>query len=168
MWFKEKDMSNKMQETFKLENITSPIYTDDGFGEYEIVPAGYITFSSFCQYKKLKNLDRMIKYFLKRLPEIKNNDKVFECLNKIESLIDKCGEVKLDTNFEQTFDVAFPGIVKFIKKVGFGYGEIAKILYDAGINIRSDVNISDKVKHKYCVILHRLHDQKIWPFEIFV
>ena len=62
----------------------------------------------------MKKLDRIIGYFLKRLPEIKNNDNVFECLNKIETLIDKCGKVGLDTNFEQTFDVTFPGIVKFI------------------------------------------------------
>ena len=40
-------MSNKMQETFKLENIIFPICTDDGFGEYEIVPAGYIIFTSY-------------------------------------------------------------------------------------------------------------------------
>ena len=107
-------MSNKMQETFKLENITSPICTDDGFGEYEIVPAGYIIFTSYWQYKKLKNLDSIIGYFMKRLPEIIKDEKVFECLNKSESLVDKCGEVELDTNFEQTFDVAFPGTVKFI------------------------------------------------------
>ena len=62
----------------------------------------------------MKNLERIIRRFLKRLPEIKNDDKVFECLDVIESLLDKCGKVGLDTNFEETFDVVFPGIVKFI------------------------------------------------------
>ena len=103
------------------------------------------------------------------MPEIKNDDdKVFKCLDKIETLVDKCGKVILSTNFEDTFDVAFPGIVKFIKKVGFGYGEKNNKLYDAGINIRFDDNMSGKVKHKYCVILHKLYEQNIWPFEIFM
>ena len=157
-------MVNKMQRNFILENITPPVFMD-GYG---FLPAGYIVFSSLWQYNKMKNLDRLIRYFLKRLPEIKNNDKVFECLDLIESLVDDCGEVRLDTKDETTFDAVFPGIVKFIKKVGFGFGEKANKLYDAGINIRSDVNISDKVKHKYCVILHRLYDQNIWPFEIYM
>ena len=133
-----------MHGTFTLENITPPVFCEMG---YEMFPAGYIVFSSLWKYKKMKNLNRLIRRFLKRLPEIKNDDKVFECLDFIESLVDDCGKVGLNTKDERTFDVVFPGIVKFIKKVGFGYGEKANKLYDAGINIRSDVNISDKVKH---------------------
>ena len=154
-----------MHSSFLLENITPPVF-DEG---YEIVPAGYVIFSSLLEYKKMKNLDNLIRNFLKRLPGIKNDDdKVFKCLDKIESIVDKCGKLILSTNFEETFDVAFPGIVRFIKKVGFGYGEKNNKLYDAGINIRFDDNMSGKVKHKYCVILHKLYEQNIWPFEIFM
>ena len=74
-----------MHSSFILENITPPVF-DEG---YEIVPAGYVIFSSLLEYKKMKNLDNLIRSFLKRLPEIKNDDdKVFKCLDKIESLVD--------------------------------------------------------------------------------
>ena len=99
---------------------------------------------------------------------MKNDDKVFKCLELIESLVDGCGIVRLTTENEETFDVVFPGIVRFIKKVGFGYGEKNNKLYDAGINIKSDVSMSGKVKDKYCIILHKLYEQNIWPFEIFM
>ena len=61
-------MCNKMHNTFTLKDITPPILCEMG---YEVYPAGYIIFSSFWQYKKMKKLDRIIRYFLKRLPEIK-------------------------------------------------------------------------------------------------
>ena len=87
-------------------------------------------------------------------------------MNLIENLVDKCGKVLLASNFEVTFAEAFPGIVKFIEKVGFGYGEKNK-LYDVGINIMFNDNMSGMVKHKYCLILYKLYDQNIWPFETY-
>ena len=154
------DEGYQMQRsTFVLENVT-PSEFDEGF---EVFPAGYIKFSSLCKYKKIKNLNNLIIRFFKRLPEIKVDNKVFKILNLIENLVDKCGKVLLATNFEETFGEAFPGIVKFIKKVGFGYGEKNK-LYDVGISIMYNDKMSGMVKHKYCVILYKLYDQNIWPF----
>ena len=51
-----------MHSSFILENITPPVF-DEG---YEIVPAGYVIFSSLLEYKKMKNLDNLIRSFLKR------------------------------------------------------------------------------------------------------
>ena len=79
-----------MDKTFILENITPP----DFRGGKEIKPPGYLVFPSLWHYKKIKNLDKIISHFLKRLTEIKNN-KVFKCLDLIESLLDDCGKMKL-------------------------------------------------------------------------
>ena len=158
-------MINKMEKTFILVNITPPVFKDGK----EYCPPGYIIFPSLRHYKKIKNLDSIIRHFLKRLQEIKNN-KVFKCLDLIESLVDDCGKVGLVTEDEKTFVIVFSGIVNFIELVGFGFGQGEKNdkLYDVGINMRFDDNISGKVKHKYCTILHKLYDQNIWPIGLFV
>ena len=154
------DEGYQMQRsTFILENVIPPEF-DEGI---EFFPAGYINFYSFLKYKKMKNLDDLIRRFLKRLPEIEDDYKVFKCLNLIENLVDKCGKVLLATSIEETFGKAFPGIVKFIKKVGFDYGGKNK-LYNVGINIMFNDKMSGMVKNKYCVILYKLYDQNIWPF----
>ena len=155
-----------MEKTFILENITPPVFKEGT----EIKPPGYILFPFLWQYKKIKNLDRIIRHFyLKRLEEIKNI-KVFKCLELIESLIDECGEVNLFTEDERSFVIVFPGIVNFIKMVGFsfGHGEKNDKPYDVGINLKFDENISKEVKYKYCKIIHKLYDQNIWPFGLFV
>ena len=158
------DEGYQMQRsTFVFENVT-PSEFDEGF---EVFPAGYIKFYSLEKYKKMKNLDNLIRRFLKRLPEMKDDNKVFKCLNLIENLVDICDKVILATNFEETFGEAFPGKVKFIKKVGFGYGERNE-LYNVGINIMYNDKMSGMVKHKYCVILYKLYDQNIWPFVTYM
>ena len=157
-------MSNIMDRSFTLKNITPPAFMDG----YEVLPAGYITFSSYWDYKKIKNINRLITRFLKRLTEINNDDKVLKCLELIESLVDDCNVMRLDTEDEETFNVAFPGIVRFIKKVGFGFGEKNNKLYNAGINILFDDYTSGKVKDKYIIILHKLFKKNIWPFVIFM
>ena len=155
-----------MDKTFILENITPPVFKDGK----EFHPPGYIIFPSLWHYKKLKNLDRITRHFLKRLEEIKNNNKVFKCLDLIESLVDDCGKVGLVTEDEKTFVIVFSGIMNFIKMVGFsfGHGEKNDKPYDVGINMKFDDNISGKVKHKYCIIIHKLYDQNIWPIGLFV
>ena len=63
------DEGYQMQRrTFILENVIPPAFDDNG---YEEISAGYIKFSSLRKYKKMKNLDNLIRRFLKRLPEIK-------------------------------------------------------------------------------------------------
>ena len=161
-------MVNKMEKSFILENITPPVFKDGK--EYR--PPGYIIFPSLWHYKKIKNLNRIISHFLKRLQEIKNNNnnKVFKCLDLIESLVDDCGKVRLVTEDEKTFVIVFSGIVNFIQLVGFGFGHGEKNdkPYDVGINMRFDDNISEKVKDKYCIIIHKLYNREIWPIGLFV
>ena len=107
---------------------------------------------------------------MKSLPEIKNNEKVFKCLDLIESLIDECGEVGLATEDEKTSAIVFSGIVDFIEMVGFtfSHGDKTDKPYNVGINMRFDANISEKVKHKYCIIIHKMYDNGIWPVGLFV
>ena len=155
-----------MEKTFILENITPPVFRDGK----EFHPPGYIVFSSLRQYKNIENIDRIVRHFLKRLEELKYNiNKVFKCLELIESLIDDCGKVELVTEDEKTF-IVFSGIVNFIEMVGFsfGHGEKNDKPYDVGIDMRFDENISKEVKYKYCNIIHKLYDQNIWPIGLFV
>ena len=95
---------------FTLNNA-SPPGIQDGF---EILPAGYITFSSFNDYKKIKNINKTISRFLERRKEIKSDKKVLKCLELIEFLIDGCYEMKYLYNDEYAFESAFPFIIKFI------------------------------------------------------
>ena len=44
---------------FVLHNVTSPIMQDG----YELFPAGYISFPSFCDYKKIKNINKLFQEF---------------------------------------------------------------------------------------------------------
>ena len=144
---------------FVLHNVTSPIM-QDGYG---LFPAGYISFPSFWDYKKIKNINKIISRFLERRREIYDDDKVLKCLELIESLIEGCDVMSLGTNDEYSFDEAFPAIIKFIKRVGYGYNYNNKV-YDVGNKIIF-VNESNMVKEKYINIVEKLYKKKIWPFE---
>ena len=50
---------------------------------YELFPAGYISFPSFWDYKKIKNINKIISRFLERRREIYDDDKVLKCLELI-------------------------------------------------------------------------------------
>ena len=169
MRFKEKEMDNIMSiklfeeeisRRFILDKVTSPIKHEG----YEMYPAGYITFPSYWCSKKIKNVNKIISIFLKRRREMNKDDKVLKCLELIESLIDDCPVMKLGTTFEDTFDVAFPAIAEFIKKVGYEYKDDYHKLYDVGTKINFDYNESDKVKEKYIIIVHKLYEKEIWSF----
>ena len=95
---------------FVLDNVTSPIMQDG----YELFPARYISFPSFWDYKKIKNINKIISRFLKRRREIYDDDKVLKCLELIESLIEDCDVMRLDTNEDYSFNEAFPAIIEFI------------------------------------------------------
>ena len=135
---------------FVLHNVTSPLMQDG----YEVLPAGYISFSSFWDYKKIKNINKIISRFLERRKEIYDDDKVLKCLELIESLIEGCDVMSLGTNDEYIFDEAFPSIIEFIKKVGYCY-KYGK-LYDVGNEILF-VNESNMAKEKYCNIVEKLY-----------
>ena len=150
----------KNPRRFILDKVTSPIKHEG----YEVYPMGYISFPSYWCYKKLRNINKIISIFLKRRREINNDDKVLKCLELIESLIDDCPVMKLGTNFEDTFDVAFPAIVKFIEKVGYEYKDNYHKLYDVGTKINFDDNESDKAKEKYTILVHKLYKKEIWSF----
>ena len=144
---------------FVLHNVTSPIMQDG----YELFPAGYISFPSFWDYKKIKNINKIISRFLERRREIYDgDDKVLKCLELIETLIEDCDVMSLDTNDEHSFDETFPAIIEFITKVGYDYKY--NKLYDVGKNIIF-VNESKMVKEKYNNIVEKLYKNKIWPFE---
>ena len=145
---------------FILRNVTSPIIQDG----YEMLPAGYISFPSFRDYKKIKNINKIISRFLERRREI-NDDKVLKCLELIESLVEDCDVMRLNTDDESSFDEAFPGIMRFIKKVGYGYGRNNNKLFDAGNKIMLDDNESNMAKEKYTIIVEKLFKKKIWPFD---
>ena len=154
-------VSNSFQKEsyrFVLDNVTSP-NTQDG---YEMFPAGYILFPSFLDYKKIKNINKTISRFLERRREIYDDDKVLKCLELIESLIEDCDVMRLDTNEDYSFNEAFPAIIEFINKVGYGYKDGK--LYDVGNNILF-VDESNMVKEKYSNIVEKLYEKKIWPFE---
>ena len=162
------DLVNKMERklfakenstSFILHNVTSPIKHEG----YEIYPAGYISFPFYGCYKKIKNINKIISIFLKRRREI-NDDKVLKCLELIESLIVNCPVMNLCTNFEDTFDEAFPAIIKFIEKVGYGYKNNYHKIYDVGNEIIFDDNESDMAKEKYINIVKKLFEKKIWSF----
>ena len=152
--------SIRIPRRFILDNVTPPIKYEG----YEMYPAGYTSFPTYWCYKKLININEIISIFLKRRREIKNDDKVLKCLELIESLIDDCPVMKLGTNCEDTFDEAFPDIVKFIEKVGYEYKDNYHKLYDVGTKIYFDDNESDKVKEKYIIIVHKLYKKEIWSF----
>ena len=115
---------------FVLHNVTSPIMQDG----YELFSAGYISFPSFWDYKKIKNINKIISRFLERRREIYDDDKVLKCLELIESLIEGCDVKRLYTNDECSFNVAFPAIIEFIEKVGYDYNYNNKV-YDVGNKI---------------------------------
>ena len=144
---------------FVLHNVTSPIMQDG----YELFPAGHISFPSFRDYKKIKNINKIISRFLERRRKIYDDDKVLKCLELIESLIEGCDVMSLVTNDEYSFDEAFPAIIEFIKKDGYGYNYNNK-LYDVGNNILF-VDESNMAKEKYINIVEKLYKKKIWPFE---
>ena len=144
---------------FVLNNVTSPIVQDG----YELFPAGYISFPSFWDYKKIKNINKIISRFLERRREIyDDDDKVLKCLELIESLIEGCDVMSLVTNDEYSFDEAFHAIFEFIKNVGYDYKY--NKLYDVGNKILF-VNESNMAKEKYINIVEKLYKKKIWPFE---
>ena len=145
---------------FVLHNVTSPIMQDG----YELFPAGYISFPSFWDYKKIKNINKIISRFLEKRREI-YDDKVLKCLELIESLIEDRDVMRLNTNDESSFNVAFPSIIEFIKKVGYDYKDNYNKLYDVGNKIIFDDNESDMVKEKYTIIVQKLFKKKIWSFE---
>ena len=103
---------------FILHNVTPPAMLDG----YEVLPAGYISFPSYSDYKKIKKINEIFSRFLERRREIYHDDKVLKYLKLIETLVEDCDIMRLDTNDEDTFNEAFPGIIKFIKKVGYSYG----------------------------------------------
>ena len=160
------DMSNIMEsksfqkesERFVLDKVTSPI-TQDG---YEMFPAGYISFPSFWDYKKIKNINKIISRFLERRRERYDDDKVLKCLELIESLIEGCDVMRLDSNDEYSFDEAFPAIIEFIEKVSYDYNYNNKVYVGNKIIF---VNESNMVKEKYINIVEKLYKKKIWPFE---
>ena len=129
---------------------------------YEMFPADYISFPSFWDYKKIKNINKIISRFLERRREIYDDDKVLKCLELIESLIEGWDVMRLDSNDEYSFDEAFPAIIEFIEKVGYGYKDGK--LYDVGNNILF-VDESNMVKEKYSNTVEKLYEKKIWPFE---
>ena len=144
---------------FVLNNVPSPIMQDG----YELFPAGYISFPSFWDYKKIKNINKIISRFLERRREkYDDDDKVLKCLELIESLIEGCDVMSLVTNDEYSFDEAFHAIFEFIKKVGYDYKY--NKLYDVGNKILF-VNESNMAKEKYINIVEKLYKKKIWPFE---
>ena len=160
------DMSNimvsksfqKESVRFVLDNVTSPIMQDG----YEMFPAGYISFPSFWDYKKIKNINKIISRFLERRREIYDDDKVLKSLELIESLIEGCDVMRLGTNDECSFNEAFPAIIEFIDKVGYGYKD--RKLYDVGNKILF-VDESKMAKEKYSNIVEKLYKKNIWPFE---
>ena len=93
-----------------------------------------------------------------------NDYKVLKCLELIESLIDDCPVIYLGTNFKDTLDVAFPAIIKFIEKVGYGYKDNYHEIYDVGNEIIFDDNESGMAKEKYINIVKKLFEKKIWSF----
>ena len=119
---------------------------------YELFPAGYISFPSFWDYKKIKNINKIISKFLERRREIYDDDKVLKCLELIESLIEGCGVMRLGTDDECSFNEAFPAIIEFIEKVGYSYGD--KKLVDVGILF---VNESKIIREKYIKIVEKLY-----------
>ena len=80
----------------------------------------------------------------------------------IESLIEDCDVMRLDTNEDYSFNVAFPAIIEFINKVGYDYKNGK--LYDVGNKILF-VDESNMVKDKYSNIVEKLYEKKIWSFE---
>ena len=161
------DMSNIMVSKsfqkesvgFVLHNVTSPIMQDG----YELFPAGYISFPSFWDYKKIKNINKIISRFLERRREIYDDDKVLKCLELIESLIEDCDVMRLGTDDECSFNEAFPSIIEFLEKVGYDYNYNNKV-YDVGNKIIF-VNESNMAKEKYINIVEKLYKKKVWPFE---
>ena len=161
------DMSNIMvSKSFQkesvglvLHNVTSPIMQDG----YELFPAGYISFPSFWDYKKIKNINKIISRFLERRREIYDDDKVLKCLELIESLIEDCDVMRLGTDDECSFNEAFPSIIEFLEKVGYDYNYNNKV-YDVGNKIIF-VNESNMAIEKYINIVEKLYKKKVWPFE---
>ena len=160
------DMSNIMVSKsfekeslrFVLHNVTSPIMQDG----YEMFPAGYISFPSFWDYKKIKNINKIISRFLERRREIYDDDKVLKCLELTESLIKGCDVMRLDSNDEYSFDEAFRAIIGFIEKVGYDYNYNNKV-YDVGNKIIF-VNESNMAKEKYINIVEKLYKKKNMAF----
>ena len=151
----------KKSQRFVLHNVTSPIM-DEG---YELFPAGYISFPSFEDYKKIKKINIIISRFLERRREINNDDKVLKCLELIESLIEGCDVMRLGIDDKCSFNEGFPAIIEFIEKVGYSYED--NELVNVGYSYEYDdfVNESKIIKEKYIKIVEKLYKKKIWPFE---
>ena len=126
---------------------------------------GYISFPSYKDYKKIKNINKTISRFLERREEINKDVKVYKCLELIQTLIEDCDVMRLGCNVEYTFNEAFPAIIEFIVKVGYNYED--NELVDVGYSDEYDdfVNESKIIKEKYIKTVEKLYKKKIWPFE---
>ena len=151
----------KKSERFLLHNVSSPIMAEG----YELFPAGYISFPSFEDCKKIKKINKTISRFLERRREINNDDKVLKCLELIESLIEGCDVMRLGTDDECSFNEAFLGIIEFIEKVGYNYEDNELVNVDYSHEYDDFVNESKMIKEKYINIVEKLYKNKIWPFE---
>ena len=134
------------ERRFVLDGFLSE---DDG---YTPVINGYISFPSHKDYKKIKNINKTISRFLERRGEINKDEKVYKCLELIESLIEDCDVMRLDCNVEYTFNEAFPNRIEFIEKVGYNYDD--NELVDVGVLF---VNESKRPKEKYIKIVEKLY-----------
>ena len=76
----------------------------------------------------------------------------------IESLIEDCVVMRLDTNEDYSFNQAFPAIIEFINKVGYGYKDRKR--YDVGSKILS-VDESNMAKEKYSNIVEKLYKKNM-------
>ena len=151
-----KSAKQTKRERYILHDVIPPIM-DEG---YEQIPSGYILFPSYEDYKKIKNIDKTISRFLERRSEIATEEKLYKCLEIIESTVEVCDEMRLDINIEHTFNVPFPNIIKFIEKVDYDYED--NKLKDVGDNIENE---SKRVKDKYIKIVETLYEKNIWLFE---
>ena len=143
-------------EGYVLHDVIPPFKV----GIYEEFSEGWIKFPSYEDYRKIKNIHKIISRFLERRREINKDEKVYKYLELIESLIEDCDKMRLGTNDERSFNEAFPGIIEFIEKVGYSYK--GNELVNVGVLF---VNEGKRVKEKYIKIVEKLYKKKIWPFE---
>ena len=143
-------IANQMKgERYVLRDVIPPVMIE---GIYEMVPPGYISFPSFEDYKKIKNIDKTISRFLERRSEIKKEERLYKCLELIESIVEDCDEMRLGYNIEDTFRVTFPNIIKFIEEVGYEYKDDK--LFNVGILF---ANESKRVRYGYIMIVEKLY-----------
>ena len=84
-----------------------------------------------------------------------NEEQLYKCLEILEFTVEVCDKMRLGTNIEFTFNEAFPNIIKFIEKVGYGYED--NKLKDVGDNIENE---SKRVRDKYIKIVEKLYEKK--------